>query len=343
MNNHRIVVTAHGGPEVLQLIEEELPLPGPGEVRVRVQAAGVSAYDLMSRRSGMLPGSPKIPYTPGLDVVGVVDALGADVSSIELGQSVAAGTVKLGTGGYSEFLCLPAGELFPLPPGLDPAKAVCLVINYVTAHAMLHGGAGVQAGERVLIHGAAGGVGSALVQLGGLAGLEMYGTASAAGQEAVRALGATPIDYRNEDFVARIRELTGDGVDVVFDPIGGGAQLRRSYKALREGGRLIWFGVAGSRGVGGIAATVLTRFFLSLNPDSKTAPMPPDAWESVRDSLPLLFGLLAEGKIDPLVAARLPLAEAAEAHRILERGGYAGKLVLLPDPPAGLGEEPIAG
>ena len=173
--NHRVVVTRHGGPEVLQVVEEDLPEPGPGEVRVKILAAGVSAYDLMQRRSGSLPGVPDVPYTPGEDIAGVVDKVGEGVTSVEPGQGVA-GYPR--GGGYAEYLCLPASELVPVPEGVDPAEAVCLVANYLTAHMLLHPTANVQPGERVLVHGAAGGVGSALLELGKLAGLELYGTAS---------------------------------------------------------------------------------------------------------------------------------------------------------------------
>jgi NADPH:quinone reductase-like Zn-dependent oxidoreductase len=234
MKYRRVVVTGYGGPDVLQVVEEELPEPEAGEVRVKVLAAGVSAYDLMLRRSGSLLGAPKVPYTPGEDIVGVVDKLGEGVLSIEPGQMVA-GYPR--GGGYAEFICLPAGELVPVPVDVDPAEAVCLVVNYLTAHMLLHHTAKVQSGERALVQNAAGGTGSALIELGKLAGLEMYGTASKYNHEIVSALGATPIDYRTEDFVGRIRSLTDDGVDAVFDPVGGARQIWRSYRTLRKGGR----------------------------------------------------------------------------------------------------------
>jgi NADPH2:quinone reductase len=221
VKNQRVVVTQHGGPEVLQVVEEELPEPGVDEVRVKVLAAGVSAFDLIYRRWGRLPGSPRLPFSLGEDVVGAVDKLGERVSSLELGQNVAGATFSLGVGGgYTEFICLPEGELVPVPLGLDPAEAVCLVANYLTAHLHLHRIARVRSGERVLVHGAAGGVGTALLELGKLAGLEMYGTASKYNHELVSALGATPIDYHTEDFVERIRSLTSDGVDAVVDAMG---------------------------------------------------------------------------------------------------------------------------
>jgi NADPH:quinone reductase-like Zn-dependent oxidoreductase len=340
VNCQRVVVAQHGGPEVLQPVQEALPEPRAGEVRVKVLAAGVSAYDLMFRSSGAFPGAPHVPFTLGEDIVGVVDALGEGVSTdasstFEPGEIVATPTFCLGVGGgYVEYVCLPANELVFVPSGVDPAQAVCLVVNYLTAYMVMHRVAKVRGGERILVHGAAGGVGSALLELGRLAGLEMYGTASKYNHELVTALGATPIDYRTEDFCQRIHDLTGDGVDVVFDPIGGARQLWRSYRALRSDGRLVWFGVAAAKrqGLRVIPFTLLMRTLLALIPDGKQAPLTPDlgkepAW--YRSTLAELLDLLAAGQIQPVVAARIPLAEAARAHELLERGGYAGKVVLV--------------
>jgi len=289
----------------------------------------------MFRRSGSLPGTPRVPFTLGADVVGVVDRLGEGVSTVELGQTAAGATFSIGgRGGYAEFICLPPSELVPVPSGVDPVEAVCVVVNYLTAHMAMHRTANVRSGERILVHGAAGGVGTALLELGKLAGLEMYGTASKYNHELVSALGATPIDYRTEDFVERIRSLTGDGVDAVFDPIGGARQLWRSYRVLCPGGRLVWFGVAATKkeGLRVIPLTVLMRTLLALIPDGKQVPLLPDlgkdnAW--YRATLTELLDLLAAGKIKPVVAERIPLAGAARAHELLERGRYAGKVVLV--------------
>ncbi len=335
IKHHRVVVTRHGGPDVLRVVEEDRPEPRTGEVRVNVLATGVSAYDLMFRRSGLLPGTPRVPFTLGTDVVGVVDKPGEGVSTVEPGQRVAGATFsRNGLGGYAEYICLPASDLVAVPSGVDPAEAVCLVANYLTAHMALHRVANVRSGERVLVHGAAGGVGTALLELGKLVGLEMYGTASRHNHELVSAFGATPIDYRTEDFVERIRNLTGDGVDVVFDPIGGARQLWRSNRAVRKGGRLVWFGVAATKkkGLRVIPFTLLMVALLKLIPDGKQTPLFPDlgkdnAW--YRETLTELLDLLASGKITPFVAERIPLAEAARAHEQLERGGYAGKVVLV--------------
>jgi NADPH:quinone reductase-like Zn-dependent oxidoreductase len=337
---HRVVVTRHGGPEVLQFVEEELPEPEAGEVRVKVLAAGVSAFDLMSRRSGLLPGSPHVPFTLGVDVVGVADKLGPSVTSLELGQRVGGATWSLGIGGgYTEYICLPASDLVPVPPQMDPAEAVCLIVNYLTAHLHLFRYGQAKMGERVLVHGAAGGVGSALLDLGRMAGMEMYGTASKRNHDVVTAFGATPIDYRSEDFVRRISELTGDGVDVAIDPVGGASQLWRSYKTLRRGGRLIWLGAAATKDKGLLrvgALSMLTVFLLKRFPDGKSVPAAPDLaifskghndW--YRDTLAQLLEAAAAGKLQPVVAERIPLAEATRAHELLEHGGYAGKVVLI--------------
>ena len=170
MTHTRIIVTRYGGPSALQVIQEECPEPKTDEVRVRVLAAGVSLPDVMARE-GIHPETPPVPFTPGWDLVGVVDRLGDGVSGIELGQRVAAMPIH---GAYAEFVCLPQHELIPVPSGLDAAEAVSLVLNYITAYQMLHRSAKVKPGQRALIHGAAGGVGTALLQLGRLAGLGMY-------------------------------------------------------------------------------------------------------------------------------------------------------------------------
>ena len=181
MKHTRIIVTHYGGPDALQAVEEERPEPRHGQVRVRVLAAGVSLPDVMMRE-GVHPETPSLPFTPGWDLIGVVDRLGDGVSGIEAGHIVGALPIH---GAYAEFVCLPQRAVVPVPPGLDPAEAVSLILNYVTAYQMLHRSAQVRSGQRVLIHGASGGVGTALLQLGGVAGLEMYGTCSSRGASLV--------------------------------------------------------------------------------------------------------------------------------------------------------------
>src|SRR5512146_748177 len=249
MRHTRIIVTHYGGPDALRVIEEECPEPKNGEVRVKVLAAGVALPDIMARE-GFHPETPPLPFTPGWDLVGVVDRFGAGISGIEPGQIVAALPIS---GAYAEFVCLPQRELVPVPSGLDAAEAVSLVLNYVTAYQMLHRSAKVRPGQRALIHGAAGGVGSALLQLGRLVELEMYGTCSSRGASAVSDLGGIPIDYQNQDFVKEIHRLTSEGVDVVFDGIGGN-HIWRSRKALRPGGMVVAYGLTGSLRGGRLAS-----------------------------------------------------------------------------------------
>ncbi|MCP4083440.1 MAG: zinc-binding dehydrogenase [Actinomycetia bacterium] len=341
MKNHRVVVTEHGGPDVLQLVEEDPPEPGPSEVRIKVLAAGVSAFDLIYRRWAHLPGSPKLPFTLGEDVVGVVDQNGPRATVFEAGQMVAGGTWAFGVGGgYSEFLCLPESELVTVPAGVDPAEAACLVVNYLTAHEHLHHIAGARSGERLLVHGAAGGVGTALLQLGKLAGLEMFGTAARDQHELVSSLGATPIDYQTEDFVARIQALTDDGVDVVIDPVGGAKQLWRSYRTLRQGGRLVWLGSAAvdQQGLRVAPFSMAMALLLRLIPDGKRVPSCPTLDKHAKahpdwyhTTLTELLDALATNQLEPVIAQRIPLAEAARAHELLERGGHTGKVVLTTD------------
>jgi len=342
----RIIVTHYGGPDALQVVEEERPEPRAGEVRVRVLAAGVSLPDVMMRE-GIHPETPSLPFTPGWDLVGVIDRLGDGVSAFEPGQLVAALPVH---GAYAEFVCLPQRKLVPVPPGLDPGEAVSLVLNYVTAHQMLHRSARVQPGQRVLIHGASGGVGSALLQLGRLAGLEMYGTCSSRGAAAVSELGGIPIDYQHLDFVTEIHRLTSGGVDVVFDSIGG-THIWRSRKALRPGGKVVAYGLTASLNPGRLASgrsgsrhrfraiAIFGVYIVGgwvLPGRKRVVPYSIQTLERVRPAffrqdLTTLFDLLRQQKIKPLIAQRFPLAEARRAHELLGSGGVTGKLVLVCD------------
>ena len=342
----RIVVTHYGGLDALQVVEDECPEPKNGEVRLRVLAAGVSLPDLLARE-GAHPETPRVPFTPGWDLVGVVDRLGAGVSGIEPGQIVAAMPIR---GAYAEFVCLPQRELVPVPSGLDATEAVSLVLNYITAYQMLHRSAKVRSGQRVLIHGAAGGVGSALLQLGRLAGLEMYGTCSSRAASAVSDLGAVAIDYRDQDFVKEISRLTGDGVDVVFDSMGG-THIWRSRKALRAGGTVVAYGLTSSLRAGRLASgnsggrhrfrgIAIFGLYIAggwLLPGRKrVVPYSIQTLKRLRPSLfrqdlIALFDLLQQKRIKPIIAQRLPLREARHAHELLGKGGVIGKIVLVPN------------
>jgi len=341
MRHTRIIVTHYGGPDALRVVEEECPEPKAGEVRVRVLAAGVALPDLMMRE-GVHPETPALPFTPGWDLIGVVDRLGDGVSGIERGQIVAALPIS---GAYAEFVCLPQRELVPVPAGLDAAEAVSLVLNYITAYQMLHRSAKVRPGQRVLIHGAAGGVGSALLQLGRLAGLKMYGTCSSQRASAVSDLGGIPIDYRNLDFVEEIHRLTSEGVDVVFDGIGG-PHMWRSSKALRPGGKVVVYGLTSSLSGGRLASGRRHRFhgiaifalYIAggwLLPGRKRVIPYSIQWLKrlrpalFRQDLTALLDLLQQKKIKPLIAQRFPLAEGRRAHELLGKEGVTGKIVLV--------------
>jgi NADPH2:quinone reductase len=345
MRHTRIIVTHYGGPDALQVVEEECPEPKGGEVRVKVLAAGVSLPDVLARE-GIHPETPRVPYTPGWDLVGLVDQIGEGVSGFKLGQTVAAMPIR---GCYAQYVCLPQRKFIPVPPGLDPAEAVAIVLNYITAYQMLNRSAKVKPGQSVLIHGASGGVGTALLQLGRLAGVEMYGTCSARAAEVVKELGATPIDYRNSDFVQEIHHLTGEGVNAVFDGLGGD-NLWGSRDALREGGRVVVYGfqaklhrgrmVSGTpRGRHPIRESAILGWYILRNwflPGRKS--MVPysiqwlmrlkPAW--FRHDLLALFDLLQHEKIKPLIAQRLPLCQARHAHELLGSGGVIGKIALIP-------------
>ena len=344
MKHSRVVVSQYGGPDQIRVIEEDVPEPQAGEVRVRVRAAGVSLPDVMMRE-GIHPETPRVPFTPGWDLVGTVDKVGDGVSGFERGALVAALPIH---GAYAEFVCLPARTLVPVPSGLDAAEAVSLILNYVTAYQMLHRSVSVKQGQSVLIHGASGGVGTALLQLGGLVGLQMYGTCSARSAPVVRDLGGVPIDYQSQDFVTEIHRLTGDGVDVVFDSLGG-SQIWRSRKALRRGGRVVAYGLTGSlqggrlksdRAYGRhrfreiavfawyIAASWLMPGWKHVVPYSIQTLMRVKP-ELFRQDLTTLFELLQQKKIKPLIAKRLPLAAAREAQELLGKGGVPGKIVLV--------------
>jgi NADPH:quinone reductase-like Zn-dependent oxidoreductase len=344
MRHTRVVVTHYGGPDALRVVEEECPEPRENEVRVKVIAAGVSLPDILARE-GTHPETPPVPFTPGWDLVGVVDRLGERVSGIERGHMVAAMPIH---GAYAEFVCLPQEELVPVPSGLDAAEAVSVVLNYITAYQMMHRSVHVKPGQRALIHGASGGVGTALLQLGRLAGLDLYGTCAPRGAQAVTDLGGVPIDYRSQDFVKEVLRLTGDGVDVVFDPIGG-SHLWCSRKALRAGGRVVGYGLLSSIRGDGLASrrpgrrhrfrgTAIFALFIAggwILPGGKrvlpysiqTLKRLKPAW--FREDLIVLLDLLRQKKITPLIAQRLPLAEARQAHEKLGKGGVIGKIVLV--------------
>jgi NADPH:quinone reductase len=355
----RVVVDHFGGPEVLRVVEDDIPQPGPGEVRVTVLAAGVSFTDAQLR-AGTYLGVPRPPFTPGYELVGVVEALGPGCSRLGVGDRIGALTVW---GADAERVCVLEENAVEVPEDLDPAEVVSLVFTYMTAYQLLHRTARVKRGETVLVHGAAGRVGTAVLELGAAAGVRLYGTCSARDRAAVERLGAVAIDYRNEDFVARAHELPGKGVDVVLDGLGGRMSLR-SFRALRRGGRLVVYGHYSTLSHGHknrrawvewYASTATVALWGLLSPSRRVSAYRIQKLRDGHQALPLsgrrralpvgggprnpewfredfhsLLQLLRERKIHPVVAERLPLADARRAHELLEQSASAGKLVLVP-------------
>jgi NADPH2:quinone reductase len=336
LEHRRIIIPESGSPDVLQVIEERIPEPEANEVRVKVFAAGVARADILMRRGQYPEAIPSYPYTPGYDVSGVVDALGKGASKFEQGTRVVALTE---VGGYAEYVCLPEDNLIPVPEGLDLAEVVCLGLNYLTAYQMLHRFANVKAGERVLFHAAASGVGTAQLQLGRLVELEMFGTVSRGKQDFVSDLGGIPIDYRSEDFVKRIRTLTGDGVDAAFDPVGG-SHIWRSFKTLRKNGRLIAYGEMAITGAQAPKRSEVTLHHylprvLNYYPGARKVMWYESFLENqahpdwYHKDFATLIELLKQGKIKPVIAERITLAEAMRAHELLEASAVSGKIVLI--------------
>jgi len=335
MSYQRVVITRFGGPEVLETIQEPaLPEPGAKEVRIRVLAAGAAFTDVMIRK-GMYPEvKQKPPFSPGYDMVGIVDKTGPGTARLRPGQKVADLTV---IGSYSEYLCLPEDRLTPVADHLDPAEAVGTILSYVTAYQLLHRVAEVQKGARILVHGAGGAVGTAMLQLGKLSELETYGTASAPKHELVSSLGATPIDYQRENWPAHLRGLAGGGFDAVFDPIGG-QSLKRSFDLLDPGGMLVCYGFynAVTAKGGSIPFDFMRLKLWNILPNGRRTAFYSIAamrekhpkWFSA--DLTRLLDLLAQGEIKPQIAARMPLAEARQAHEHIEAARPKGKIVLIP-------------
>jgi NADPH:quinone reductase len=335
--NRVVQVRRFGGPEELEVVDAPMPTAGRGEVRVRVLASSVVYTDVVIRRH-LYPQTihRQPPFVLGYDVVGEIDQLGDGVSGLQLGDRVADMTVL---GSNAAYRTLRADDVTRVPVGVDAAEAATLILSWTTAYQLLHRSARVEPGQRALVHGAAGAVGQALLTLGRLAGLELWGTARGDHAALVRQLGGTPIDYQREDFT---RVLPG-GFDVIFDGIGedGG---RRSLAALKRGGQLCAYGYTAAVQARRRMSTILTSMarlylsrwlpggkrvrFYSINAMRARHP----AW--FREDLARLFELLATRAIRPRVAERISFDEVAEAHRSLETGGLEGKLVLCPDLPA---------
>jgi NADPH:quinone reductase len=325
-----VMLMKKGGPEVLERRELPLPEPGPGELRVKVRATGVGATDVTMRR-GFYPYAPPLPFVPGYETVGEVDAIGAGVSGFRRGERVCALLVH---GGYATHVVRGAEHWVKVPDGLDDAEVAALVLNYVTAYQAIHRAARLPAGATALVTGAAGGVGQALVQLLGAHGARVVAAASPRSHALLAELGAVPIEGRAAPVDAATLRAVAGGVDAAFDGIGAAA-LRQCIRATRRGGVVVWYGFMGmDRSLGAVARSAFDLFvgaplrgrrgrFYGITARYRKDPRP------LREDLPVLFRLLGERAIVPRIAARLPLLDARAANERLERGGVDGKIVLV--------------
>jgi NADPH:quinone reductase-like Zn-dependent oxidoreductase len=334
-----LVITEHGSPDVMRIQERPDPQPGPGEVRVRVHAAGINFADLMAR-TGLYPDGPKPPCVVGYEIAGDVESVGPGVEGFEPGQRVMGGTRF---GGYAELVAAPAAALLPLPEGWSYEEGAALPVVYSTAYAALVRYGSLHAGERVLIHAAAGGVGIAATQIAKLVGAEIYGTASASKHEAIRGFGVDhPIDYRSQDFAKEVRRISGDkrALDLVLDGIGGNT-MRKGFGLLRAGGRLVGIGISAAQaGERRKIPTTLRTFAL-------TPPLHPLAlmsssrsfiginmlrlWDeqgSLDEFIQPLLEWVEQGAIRPVVSEAFPLEQGPDAHRYLHERRNVGKVVL---------------
>ena len=343
MSWQHIRITHFGGPEVLELAEQPtIPEPGVGEVRIKILAAGTGFTDSFIRRGRYPDFKGPLPFTPGYELVGVVDKNGTGVDAVREGELVADLCV---VGGYAQYAIRPARFLVPVPDGVDPAEAVCIPLAYLTAFQMLTRYRQLPRGATILVIGASGTVGTALLDLARHLGLKAIGTSSAANLATVERFGAAAIDYRVGDFVASVRGLTGGaGVEAAFDAIGG-AHFGRSFACLAPGGLLVGYGsqtmAVGREGLAsaglGLARLKLwgafsllfggrRALFYSITTRRSTHP------EEFKADMATLFELLRNGAIHPVVIDRLPLAAAREVHVRIDAGGQGGKIVLLPWP-----------
>jgi NADPH:quinone reductase-like Zn-dependent oxidoreductase len=337
-----LTISRFGGPEVLQIADEvKVSEPGPGEVRIKVLAAGTGFTDTMIRRGRYPDFKGPLPFTPGYEIVGVVEKTGTGVPSQLVGQLVADLCV---VGGYAQYAIRPARFLDPVPGGIDPAEAVCIPLAYLTAYQMLTRFRVLPKGSAVLVIGASGTVGTALLDLARYFGLKAIGTSSAANMAVIERFGATAIDYHAGDFVEAVRLLpTGRaGVAMAFDAIGG-SHFSRSFACLAPHGLLVGYGsqtmavgreslISAGLGLARLKVWSALSFLFSGRSAvffSVTArrSVHPDDFKS---DMAALFELLRLGAIQPVVFDRLPLAAARDVHARIDKGGLGGKIVLLP-------------
>ena len=332
----QVVIPRHGGPEVLELREAPDPVPGQGEIRIRVRAAGVNFADILAR-IGLYPDAPKPPVVVGYEVAGLVDAVGSGVTSAHGGDRVVALTRF---GGYSDCVVVPAAQVFRFPDQLSDAEAAAVPVTYLTAAVALYRMAAVTAGDVVLVHNAGGALGIAATQLARLRRATVIGTASAAKHDALRRFGVDHvIDYRHADVEAEVKRLTkGRGVDVVLDPIGG-SSFGTSYRMLAPLGRLVMLGVSSMSGERRDNWRVLRSWwamkrFEPLSMINRNRGVfglnLAHLWDEPRllQLMDLVLTELRAERLTPVVARTFPLDRAADAHRFIQSRANIGKVVL---------------
>jgi NADPH:quinone reductase-like Zn-dependent oxidoreductase len=340
-----LVQTGNGGFDVLQVLERPDPPVGPGEVRIAVKAAGINFADTMARL-GIYPDAPKPPCVMGYEVAGTVESVGADVSTYAVGDRVMAGTRF---GGQAELVTVPEVQVLPLPERLSFEQGAAFPVNYGTAYAALIVMGSLRKGDRLLIHAAAGGVGIAATQIASNIGAEIFGTASPAKHDAIRAQGvAHPIDYRNQDFETETMRITGgEGVDLVIDALGP-TSFRKDYRLLRPGGRVVMYGLSEATGEGGrnipallkglakmpLATVPWWKSLALMNENKGVFGLNMLKWWEREGSLdrvtePLMADLEA-GRLEPVVAEAFPFERAGDAHKFIAERRNVGKVVLFP-------------
>jgi NADPH:quinone reductase-like Zn-dependent oxidoreductase len=340
-----VVLTGHGGPEVLQVQERPDPPVGPGEVRIAVKAAGINFADTMAR-VGLYPDAPRPPCVVGYEFGGEVESVGEGVADFKTGDRVMGGTRF---NGHAELIAVPADQVLPFPNEWTFEQAAAVPVNYGTAYAALITMGGLREGDRVLIHSAAGGVGIAAIQIAKSVGAEIFGTASASKHEAIREQGADhAIDYHTQDFAEEARRITGgEGLDVIIDATGP-TNFRKDYRLLREGGRMVMFGLTeASTGTGRsiprlvsslarmpLATTPWWKSLQTMNENKMVGGLNMLTWwdreQSIDRIIEPLRAMMDAGAFDPVVAESFPFDRAGDAHRFIAERRNIGKVVLVP-------------
>ncbi|GAA3746298.1 NAD(P)H-quinone oxidoreductase [Micromonospora maritima] len=320
-----ITITEPGGPEALVWTEVPDPEPGPGEVVVEVRASAVNRADLLQRQ-GHYPPPPGAPAYPGLECSGTIRALGPDVTGWAVDQEVCA---LLAGGGYAEQVAAPAGQLLPVPAGVDLVDAAALPEVACTVWSNVVDLARLAEGDTLLVHGGGSGIGTFAIQLGVALGATVVVTARSAKHERLRELGAAhTIDYREQDFVEEVRRVTdGRGADVVLD-IMGASYLPRNVAALATGGRLVVIGMQGGR-KGELDLGMLLAKRGSVHATALRSRPVAEKAAITRGVREQVWPLVEAGRIRPVVHARAGMADAADAHRLVETNDHLGKVLLV--------------